>query len=127
MTPISKSIVTFLAFFAVWFFSVAQSAGDSSSGRKLAERNCVYCHGPDGNGNKSNRDVQRGNVPHISGQPQPYFINSMGAYKQGTRLDDDMNIVSEQLSDEDIRNLAAWYATQPPSATTIYDDNVFSN
>ena len=123
----SKSIVTFLALFAVWSFSVAQSTGDSSSGRKLAERNCVYCHGPDGNGNKSNRDVQRGNVPHISGQPQFYFIKSMDAYKQGTRLDDDMNLVAEQLSDEDIRNLAAWYATQPPSATPTYEDDVYSN
>ncbi len=123
----SKSIVTFLALFAVWSFSVAQSAGDSSSGRKLAERNCVYCHGPDGNGNKSNRDVQRGNVPHISGQPQFYFIKSMGAYKQGTRLDDDMNLIAEQLSDEEIRNLSAWYAVQPPSATPTYEDDVYSN
>ena len=32
-----------------------------------------------------------------------------------------MNIVSEQLSDEDMRNLAAWYAVQTPSATTTYE------
>ncbi len=38
-----------------------------------------------------------------------------------------MNIVSEQLSDEEIRNLAAWYATQPPNATPRYEDDVFSN
>ncbi len=123
----SKSIVTFLAFFAVWSFAVAQSNGDAAAGRILAEKSCVFCHGPDGNGNKGTPGFQRGMIPRISGQPQPYFINSMGAYKQGTRLDDDMNIVSEQLSDEDIRNLAAWYATQPPSATATYEDDVYSN
>jgi cytochrome c553 len=123
----SKSIVTFLALFALWSFSVAQGDGDVAAGRILAERNCVYCHGPDGNGNKSNRDFQRGNVPRISGQPRFYFIKSMGAYKLGTRPDDDMNLVAEQLSDDEIRNLAAWYAAQPPSATATYDDEVFSN
>ncbi len=123
----SKTIVTFLACFAVWSFSVAQSSGDASSGRKLAEKSCFFCHGPDGNGNKGAPEFQRGIVPRISGQPQPYFIKSMGAYKQGARPDNDMNIVSEQLSDEDIRNLAAWYAAQTPSATATYDDNVFSN
>ncbi len=123
----SKSIVTFLAFFAAWSFAVAQINGDAPAGRILAEKSCVYCHGPDGNGNKSNRDFQRGNVPRISGQPQFYFIKSMGAYKQGTRPDDDMNLVAEQLSDDEIRNLAAWYAAQPPSATATYDDEVFSN
>ncbi len=123
----SKSIVAFLAFFVAWSSSVAQSNGDAAVGRVLAEKRCFYCHGPDGNGNKGAPEFQRGIVPRISGQPQPYFINSMGAYKQGTRLDDDMNIVSEQLSDEDIRNLVAWYAAQTPSATATYDDNVFSN
>ena len=123
----SKSIVMILAFFAVWSLSVAQSTGDVAAGQILAEKSCVYCHGPDGNGNKARIDVKLGNVPPISGQPQFYFIKSMGAYKQGTRLDDDMNIVSEQLSDEDIRNLAAWYATQTPSATATYEDEVFSN
>ena len=123
----SKSIVAFLAFFVAWSLSVAQSNGDVAEGRILAEKSCVYCHGPDGNGNKAHKGVQLGNVPRISGQPQFYFIKSMGAYKQGTRLDDDMNIVSEQLSDEDIRNLAAWYATQTPSATATYEDDVYSN
>ena len=123
----SKSIVTFLGLFAVWSFSVAQGNGDVAEGRVLAEKSCFYCHGPDGNGNKGRSDIQRGIIPRISGQPQPYFIKSMGAYKQGTRLDDDMNIVSEQLSDEDIRNLSAWYATRTPSATTTYEDDVWSN
>ena len=123
----SKSIITFLAFFAVWSLSVAQSNGDVAEGRILAEKSCVYCHGPDGNGNKAQIDVKLGNVPRISGQPQFYFIKSMGAYKQGIRPDDDMNLVAEQLSDEEIRNLAAWYAAQPPSATATYDDEIFSN
>ena len=123
----SNRIVAFLAFFAAWSFAVAQSNGDVAEGRILAEKSCVYCHGPDGNGNNGLPPYTSDIIPHISGQPQPYFINSMGAYKQGTRLDDDMNIVSEQLSDEDIRNLAACYATQPPSATATYEDDVYSN
>ncbi len=81
----SKSIATFLACFAVWSFAIAQSNGNAAAGRILAEKNCVYCHGPDGNGNKVS--FSRGIIPHISGQPQPYFIKSLVAYKKGTRLE----------------------------------------
>lgn len=121
----SKGIVTFLALFAAWSFTVAQTNGDAAAGRILAEKSCVYCHGPDGNGNKSRNELARSITPRISGQPQPYFIKSLGAYKLGTRSDDDMNVIAEQLSDEEIRDLAAWYAAQHPSATATYEEGVY--
>lgn len=121
----SKSSVTFLVLFVVCSLSVAQTSGDAAAGRILAEKSCIYCHGPDGNGNLGRSEDARNFTPRISGQPQAYFIKSLGAYKQGTRSNDDMNIVAEQLSDEEIRNLAAWYAAQPPSATATYKESIF--
>ena len=104
-----------------------QSAGDAAAGRKLAnEWNCLVCHGPDGNGNKGIANVQIADVrwiPRISGQPQAYFIKCMRDYKTGKRTDDNMQTLAEQLSDKDIRDLAAWYGSQTPRAqATYYDD-----
>ena len=49
----------------------------------------------------------------------------MEAYKSGKRTNDDMQVLAEQLSDKQIRDLAAWYGSQKPSAvaTYLYDPN----
>ena len=49
----NKIIVAFLPFLAVWSLATAQTAGDATTGRVLAEKNCIYCHGPDGSGDNN--------------------------------------------------------------------------
>lgn len=101
--------------------AVAHGKGDVEAGKALAEKSCSYCHGPDGNGNNGSAAYQRGMIPRIAGQPLPYLIKTMKEYKAGTRSDDDMNIICEQLSEQEIADLAAWYAGQEPKGETTYN------
>lgn len=103
-----------------------QSGGDAAAGKMLPDTiQCTLCHGPDGNGNKGSVKFRLGDVPRISAQPQAYFVRSMEAYRSGKRTNDDMQVLAEQLSDKQIRDLAAWYGSQKPSgvATYFYDPN----
>jgi len=123
----TKFALMFVACFAIPPLAFGQSTGNAAAGKKLAEKwQCTLCHGPDGNGNKGIANVQIADVrwiPRISGQPQAYFIKCMRDYKTGKRTDDNMQTLAEQLSDKDIRDLAAWYGSQTPRAqATYYDD-----
>lgn len=116
----------FLSCCALPAFAFGQSGGDAAAGKRLADKNqCTLCHGPDGNGNKGSVKFRLGEVPRISAQPQAYFVKSMRDFKSGKRVNDDMQVMAEQLSEKDIRDLAAWYGSQKPSAvaTYLYDPN----
>jgi cytochrome c553 len=50
-------------------------------------------------------------APHLAGQPAPYLERSLRAYRDGERRHEVMSIAAKALSDEDIRDLAAYYAS----------------
>jgi len=107
---------------AVTSVALGQSSGDPAAGKLLADKDqCTVCHGPDGNGNKGSAKFRLGDVPRISAQPQAYFIKSLHDYKSGKRAYDDMQSMTAMLSEKDIRDLAAWYGSQKPSAVATYD------
>ena len=82
--------------------SFAQAAGDSTAGRKVMVQ-CQACHGTDGLG--------RGPyAPNIAGQKYDYLIHALMSYKLGQRKSQMMSVVVKKLSDEDIVNVAAYYA-----------------
>lgn len=111
-----------LACYAISPVAFGQGGGDAAAGKKLADDwQCIVCHGPDGNGNKVHMVGQGELVPRISAQPQAYFIKSMHDYKSGKRSNDDMQSMADQLSDKQIRDLAAWYGSQTPKAEATYD------
>ena len=80
----------------------AQAAGDSIAGRKVMTQ-CQVCHSKDGIGKLSY-------TPNISGQKYEYLVHSLMAYKIGQRKSQMMSAVVKNLSDEDIDNVAAYYA-----------------
>ena len=51
-----------------------------------------------------------GNVPNLAGQKVYYLISSLTAYKAGERKSQMMSGVVKSLSDEDMANVAAYYA-----------------
>ena len=80
--------------------------GDVAAGRKLAEAQCGGCHGPKGlNGSAD--------YPLLAGQNAMYLAGSLGAYRSGARRSDAMMPVAMSLSDQDIANLAAYFAACP--------------
>ena len=108
----SKFPLMFVACITISPLAFGQSSGNAAAGKILADKDqCTLCHGPDGNGNKGIANIQISGIariPRISAQPQAYFIKSMHDYKTGKRSDDNMETLAEQLSDKNIRDLAAW-------------------
>jgi cytochrome c553 len=72
---------------------------------------CKACHGE--NGNSLNPEW-----PSLAGQNQRYIINSLRAYKSGSRKNVLMSAQALPLSDQDIADLAAYYAQQEPVPRT---------
>jgi cytochrome c553 len=98
---------------AAWLALEATEAlgADVAAGRRKALQ-CQACHGLDGLSKLPE-------APHIAGQPAPYLIKSMNEYRKGIRKDEMMSLVVDQLTDQDVADLAAYYsaievAAKPP-------------
>jgi cytochrome c553 len=80
----------------------AQAGGDVDAGKKKA-KSCAGCHGANGEGKKKN--------PPLAGMAESEFVQAMADYKSGKKEDKTMNRTAKKLSDEDVANLAAYYAS----------------
>jgi cytochrome c553 len=70
---------------------------------------CVQCHGLGGIGVGAN-------FPPLAGQPAAYIESQLRAWQRGTRHNDPLQLMqhlSAALSDQDIHDVAAWFAVQP--------------
>jgi cytochrome c553 len=56
-------------------------------------------------------------APHLAGQPEQYLVKSLNEYRSGARKNDMMSLVAPALSDQDVADLAAYYAAIEISAT----------
>ncbi len=83
--------------------AVPAHASDAAAGRKKAGA-CAVCHGPVGISTAPD-------APHLAGQPAIYLERQLRAYRSGTRAHEVMAVIAKPLSDADIANLAAWYAS----------------
>jgi cytochrome c553 len=89
------------------------SAGEPPSGNVHAGKQkavlCLGCHGVNGEGREAMD--QQPEYPRLAGQIPAYFAKSLYDYKHDKREDPLMNALSKGLTDADIANLAAYYAT----------------
>jgi cytochrome c553 len=84
-------------------------AADPSAGRSKAKV-CQTCHGIDGVGKMPT-------VPNIAGESEIYLAKQLKAFRSGERKDPQMSIIAKPLTDEEIANLATWYASIKFSVT----------
>ena len=49
-------------------------------------------------------------APNLAGDNADYIIKQLKAFQAGTRQDERMSIMAQGLSDEDMKQLAAWYS-----------------
>ncbi|MGH6929779.1 MAG: c-type cytochrome [Dongiaceae bacterium] len=84
-------------------------AADPAAGKNKAKV-CQICHGIDGVGKMPN-------VPNIAGESEIYLMKRLKAFRSGERQDPQMSIIAKPLTDEEIANLAAWYASIEFSVT----------
>jgi cytochrome c553 len=80
-------------------------AGDAEAGRRKAEP-CAACHGPGGN------SVTPG-TPSVSAMPVFYTHWQLIMFRDGRRRDPQMTPFVQNLTDEDLGDLSAYYAQQP--------------
>jgi len=81
--------------------------GDIQAGQKKAEM-CIGCHGIPGYQN-SFPEIHK--VPMISGQTAQYIVASLAAYKKGDRKHPSMRGIAGSLSEQDMADLGAFYAS----------------
>ena len=81
----------------------AAQAADTSVGRQKAQA-CAVCHGPLGLSVTPD-------APNLAGQPPLYVEAQLRAYRSGKRQHEVMSVMAKPLSDDDIRELAAWYGS----------------
>jgi len=87
--------------------------GDAEAG-KIKAITCGACHGADGN---SVNPVW----PSIAGQHPTYFVEQLQAFKGGQRSEPLMLGQVMLLNDEDMKNLAVYYAALPAAAKAVAD------
>lgn len=84
---------------------LAYASGNPQRGLEISAV-CQSCHGIDGN--LSLQD----DYPKLGGQHADYLVQALKAYRSGDRKNAIMSGFARDLSDQDIADLAAWYARQ---------------
>ena len=91
----------------IWAAMMASAwpAGDVKAGRQKALQ-CQTCHGMDGT-------AKMPEAPNLAGQSEMYLAKSLQDYRNGARKNEIMSIVAATLKDQDIADLAAYFAAIP--------------
>lgn len=98
--------------------NASASAADLAAGEATAGAICAGCHMPDGN---SVVDM----FPKLAGQHAQYLAKQLNDYKSGARQDPTMTGMAATLAtDEDVANVAAFFASKASSVATADDSKV---
>ena len=90
----------------------AQAEGNAGNGQKKTQM-CEGCHGIAGF-RTAYPEVY--NVPKLGGQSANYIVAALKAYKTGDRSHPSMRAIAGSLSEQDMADLAAYYATSEKAA-----------
>ncbi|MDP1984454.1 MAG: c-type cytochrome [Sulfuritalea sp.] len=83
----------------------AQVKGDAAKARDIVDKVCLACHGADGNGPVPN-------FPRLAGQNADYLLKQLQDFKKNKRQNEIMAPIVANLSDDDMANLATFFAGQ---------------
>lgn len=95
--------------------------GDPAKGKTVAEGICVACHGADGNSPIAAN-------PHLAGQVEDYLYKQLANFKMvdgkpALRNSPIMMGMAAALSEEDMRNVAAWFSQQKQNPAAAKDES----
>ncbi len=93
--------------------TVNAAAADVQAGGAKAKEVCAACHGLDGNSTDPTN-------PRLAGQWPDYLAKALRDYQSGKRNNAIMAGFAKALSQKDIENLAAYYASQKPVLAAKY-------
>jgi cytochrome c553 len=98
---------------ASFALAAAAHGADLNAGQAKAKEICQACHGLDGNSTVAD-------YPKLGGQYPDYLAKALRDYKSGARKNPIMAGFAGALTAQDIDNLAAYYASQPPVLARKY-------
>ena len=90
---------------------ILHAEGSINAGKEKAA-SCISCHGDNGNSMVST-------FPKLAQQHSSYLIKQLQAFKTGARKNPMMTAIASGLSDEDMADIAAYYAAQEISANDL--------
>jgi len=101
-----KQLIKMVFALSVLLVSAGAIAGGNIEAGKEKATACAACHGANG--------VSASPMfPTIAGQHADYIVYALKAYKTGKRNNPIMQGAAASLSDDDMENLAAYFASQP--------------
>ena len=117
----SRSVTFVCALGAVLALGAASRAEDAKPAAEDAALKdkieiCSGCHGPGG-------VSQTDGVPNLAGQPDLFFEWQLVYFRGETRVNELMTPAAQDLTDDDIRNLGAYFLTLPPAAPAGADSD----
>jgi cytochrome c553 len=93
----------------------ASAAGAEPAAAKEKAEMCSACHGEGG-------ISQTENIPSLAAQPDQFLQWQLVFFRGGSRKNEQMQPIAEQVSNEDIRLLGAYFASLTPPKPTSDDD-----
>jgi cytochrome c553 len=101
---------------AAFAFMPAQAADNAAIKEKASV--CSGCHGENG-------ISQTENIPSLAGQPDQFIQWQLVFFRAGSRKNDQMQPIAEEITNEDVRNLGAYFAAMtPPTAAEDKDPDL---
>ena len=95
----------------------ATSKGDPKKAEPIVTQLCAGCHAADGNSAAAAN-------PKLAGLNSEYIYKQLSQFKSGDRKNAVMSGMVAGLSDDDMKNLAAYYAMQQPKGGTAKDKDL---
>ena len=111
MKKLLASLLTAAALAATAFpaFSAGPAKPDLAKGEASFAAVCAACHAADGNSTIAAN-------PKLAQQHPEYLVKQLQEFKSGKRANAIMSGMAAALTDDDMRNIAAWVATKPAAA-----------
>lgn len=104
-----RGLAVSVALACVLAFGAGPATADVLAGRAKATT-CAVCHGELG-------VSVLPNAPSLAGQPEMYLTEQLKAYRSGKRSNEIMSIIAKPLTDAEIADLSAWFASIAIEAT----------
>lgn len=102
---------------AVFAADQKASKPDLAKGEATYSATCAACHGPDGNSPTPTN-------PKLAKQHPEYLVKQLQEFKSGKREDPVMKGMASVLSDDDMKNVAAWLASKKPVLGSAKDKDL---
>ncbi|SIQ90650.1 c-type cytochrome [Marinobacterium stanieri] len=110
----NKLLISLLV--SIGLTGVAHAAGDAAAGQAKTAV-CAACHSADGNS-------VVGNFPKLAGQGEKYLLKQLNDIKSGARMVPEMTGMLTNLSDQDLADIAAYFASKNMQLGQAAEDQI---